>query len=212
MRSNLSGRGAAEPRSSVVERLAAHKSNYWTGFVTDPSTAIFLLYWDARVLHAEPFLLMFIYLTGIVGFTLLEYLFHRFVYHHGQTIAHEGHQLHHESPKILIGMPWFITTGLLWLVWYVAGYRLHEHFILSFMAGLATGFFLYGLLHHAHHHLTTRSAWLKRLNAHHQIHHRFETVNFGVTNRFWDWVFGTAVLPQELKRRSRKLSQRGAEV
>jgi len=178
--------------TSLLQGIAAHKSNYWVGFVTDPMTAMFLLYWDARVLRAEPFVLMLTYVVGIVSWTLFEYVFHRWVYHRGNTLAHQGHRMHHESPKILISMPWFMTTGFLWLVWYLFGYRWHPHFVLSFISGLTTGFIFYGALHHAHHHFHMRSPWLRKLNAHHQIHHRFATVNFGVTNRFWDQLFGTA--------------------
>jgi len=177
--------------NSLLQRISAHKSNYWIGFVSDPLTAVFLLYWDARVLRAEPIVLMATYVVAVVSFTLAEYAFHRWVYHQGETLAHAGHRMHHNSPKILIGMPWFMTTGFLWLVWYIIAYRLQVHFVLSFFAGFTTGFVFYGALHHSHHHFNMRNPWLRKLNAHHQIHHRFATVNFGVTNRFWDQLFGT---------------------
>src|SRR5438093_7533741 len=104
--------------------------------------------------------------------------------------------MHHDSPKKLIGMPWFVTTGFLMGFWYLFGYRLRIHGSLSFMAGFATGLIAYGTLHHIHHHFNIRNSWYKRLYAHHQIHHRFPTVNFGVTTRAWDRVFGTVYRKQ----------------
>lgn len=211
-RSNSPNLSRSESANPLLRRIAAHKSNYWVGFVSDPLTAVFLLYWDARVLRAEPIVLMATYVVAVVSWTLFEYVFHRWVYHRGNTLAHQGHRMHHESPKILIGMPWFMTTGFLWLVWYLFGYRFHVHFVLSFMAGLTTGFIFYGSLHHAHHHFNMRSPWLKKLHAHHQIHHRFATVNFGVTNRFWDQLFGTAYRKRteaaDPSRRAQSLTER----
>jgi sterol desaturase/sphingolipid hydroxylase (fatty acid hydroxylase superfamily) len=179
-----------------LERLAAHPSNYWIGFVSDPATAIFFVVWDVWRLHAAPAWLVFSYLAGIFNWTLFEYVFHRWIYHRGETLAHAGHRLHHEHPKMLIGMPWFMTTGFLWLVWYLFAYKLEARYVVTFWAGMVTGYLFYSALHHIHHHLSFRGPWLRKLYVHHQIHHKFENVNFGVTNRVWDYVFGTTFRKQ----------------
>jgi len=181
--------------NSRLKRLAARKSNYWIGFVSDPAMAIFFVFWDLGVRRANPALLTLAYFAGLLSWTLVEYVFHRWMYHHGQTLAHAGHKLHHESPKLLIGMPWWMTTGFLWLV-YLFAYRLEFRFVLTFMAGIVTGFITYSALHHIHHHFNIRNTWYRKLYVHHQIHHKFSTVNFGVTNRFWDRVFGTTYRKQ----------------
>ena len=179
-----------------LERLAAHQSNYWVGFVSDPATAIFFVVWDASVLHAPPTWLILSYFVGIFNWTLFEYVFHRWIYHRGDTLAHAGHRMHHEHPKMLIGMPWFMTTGFLWVVWYLFAYKLEARCFMTFWAGMVTGYLVYSALHHIHHHFSFRGPWFRKLYAHHQIHHKFENVNFGVTNRFWDHVFGTAFRKQ----------------
>jgi len=179
-----------------LERLAAYKSNYWIGFVSDPATAMFFVVWDAWALRAKVGFLIVWYLAGLGSWTLFEYVFHRWVYHRGETLAHVGHRMHHEHPKMLIGMPWFMTTGFLWLVWYLFSYKLAIHYLVTFMAGMVTGYILYSSLHHIHHHFSFRNSWYRKLYAHHQIHHKFLNVNFGVTNRFWDHVFGTVYRKQ----------------
>ncbi len=176
---------------SWLERIAAHKSNYWVGFVSDPATAIFFVFWDASINRAKPVWLVVASCAGVASWTLFEYVFHRWIYHRGDNLAHAGHRMHHDEPRMLIGMPWFLTTGFLWLVWYLFAYRLGLPFVLTFMAGLVTGFIGYSSLHHIHHHFNIRNRWYKKLNGHHQIHHKFPHTNFGVTTRFWDRVFGT---------------------
>jgi sterol desaturase/sphingolipid hydroxylase (fatty acid hydroxylase superfamily) len=179
-----------------LERLAAHQSNYWIGFVSDPATAIFFVVWDVWRLHAAPAWLVLSYLAGIFNWTIFEYVFHRWIYHRGETLAHAGHRMHHEHPKMLIGMPWFMTTGFLWLVWYLFAYKLQAPYFMTSWAGLVTGYLVYSALHHIHHHFSFRGAWYRKLYVHHQVHHKFANVNFGVTNRFWDHVFGTTFRKQ----------------
>jgi sterol desaturase/sphingolipid hydroxylase (fatty acid hydroxylase superfamily) len=182
----------------LLTKIAAHKSNYWAGFVTDPVTATFFLIWDAAVLRGSALFLFGSYFLGLLSWSLFEYLFHRWVYHKGVNLAHAGHRLHHESPQTLIGMPWFLTSGF-WLVWYLIGYQLQATYALTFMAGLVTGFNLYGVVHHLHHHFNLKHTWYRKLRIHHKIHHQYPEVNFGVTIRFWDYIFGTIYLKDERK-------------
>ena len=193
--------------SPVLDRIAANKSNYWVGFFTDPAAAIFLLLWDLVVLHTNIYFLASSYISGLISWTLLEYCFHRWIYHRGDTLAHAGHRLHHESPKALIGMPWFLTTGFLLLVWFLLGSYLQMPYVLSFLAGLTTGFFLYGVFHHVHHHFEFAKRWNRKLRVHHKIHHAFPEVNFGVTTRVWDYVFGTTYDRSRHKLRISRLRQ-----
>ena len=59
-------------------------------------------------------------------------------------------------------------------------------------AGLLTGFVLYGAFHHIiHHGFKLNYSWYRRLRTEHFIHHQLPNVNFGVTSRFWDHIFGT---------------------
>src|SRR5713226_6086359 len=118
-----------------LNKFAAHKSNYLLGFITDPATALFLLVWEVFVLRTNLLATAGGFVAGVLSWTLLEYVFHRFVYHKGNTLAHKGHMMHHESPKLLLGMPWFITSGVFWLLWYVVSVRLELHLVMSVCSG-----------------------------------------------------------------------------
>jgi sterol desaturase/sphingolipid hydroxylase (fatty acid hydroxylase superfamily) len=175
----------------LLVRLASGPGNYWTGFVSDPLTVAFFLFWEATVLRSNPLALSLSLVAGLMSFSLAEYAFHRWVYHKGRTSARAGHKKHHESPGALIAMPWFIVTASMAGVWYLFAYRLRFHFVLSFMAGFLAGFVVYGIFHHVHHHYRLKNPWYRKLRAHHLVHHQHPEANFGVTSRFWDRVFGT---------------------
>ena len=186
-------------RDNHLISLAADDVNYWTSFISDPLAVVFFLFWESTILRSNTLALSITYGAGLLSWSLLEYVAHRWIYHKGRSPAHVGHEMHHESPKMLIAMPWFVVTTLLGCVW-VCAYWLQIHFILSFMAGLTTGFVFYGAFHHVHHHFHIKNSWYRKLRSHHVIHHQFPDVNFGVTSRLWDHVFGT-VYQKELKKR-----------
>ena len=191
-----------QPSESHLVNLASGGVNYWMSFVTDPLTVLFFLFWEAFILRTNPTGLTLSYGAGLLSWSLLEYTFHRWVYHKGRTPAHRGHTIHHQSPQMLIAMPWFIVTALNAVIWFVFAYTLQTHFVLGFMAAILTGFVFYGLFHHIHHHFNFRNARYRRMRAHHIIHHQYPNVNFGVTSRLWDHVFGTTY-NKEVKRQER---------
>lgn len=172
--------------------------NYWISFFSDPLTVAFLLFWEVAILGSNLALLALSVACGLLAWTLWEYCFHRWVYHYGRTVLHAGHALHHEDEKTLISVPWFFTTCLVLSLWYVFSYWRHTHYVSGFIAGLLSGFFFYSCFHHVHHHFNLKSAWYRRLRAHHKIHHQMPQSNFGVTNRFWDRVFGTTYRKAEV--------------
>lgn len=182
-----------------LNKFAAHKSNYLVGFVTDPATAVFLLIWEVFVMRTSLWGVAGGFAVGMLSWTLLEYVFHRFVYHKGNTLAHMGHMMHHESPKLLLGMPWYITSGVFWLMWYVLAVRLQLRFIMSLFSGLIIGYFVYCTFHHVQHHYSIANTWFRELTKHHNIHHSLRDVNFGVTSKFWDRVFGTTYRKEDYK-------------
>ena len=128
---------------NVGRKLDIIKNNvllsYWIGFFTDPLTIIFLLIWDVAFLGSNAYLLTASFVAGLTGWTLLEYCFHRWIYHKGRTLAHAGHAMHHEDPKLLIGMPWFLNTSVYMGVWYIFTYWLEVRYVSGFSAGVLAG-------------------------------------------------------------------------
>lgn len=179
-------------KERVLSRIAKSKATYWFGFFTDPLTVIFLVCWDAFILRSHPLAITASFLAGVLAWTLVEYCFHRWIYHKGETLAHAGHLLHHDEPEALIGMPWFITSAVMYSLWLVFGYALALGAASSFISGWLSGFVFYYSFHHVmHHHFQMKNSWYRKLRAHHKVHHQIPGSNFGVTNRFWDQIFGT---------------------
>lgn len=192
----------------VLSRIAQSKATYWFGFFTDPLTVIFLVSWDALVLGSSVYAIAASFLAGLLTWTLVEYCFHRWVYHKGETLAHAGHLLHHDDPEALIGMPWFLTSGVMYSLWFVFGYVLALGTASSYVSGWLFGFFFYYSFHHIHHHFNLKGSWYRKLRAHHKIHHQIPSSNFGVTSRFWDQVFGTTYRRSEAVAQKRPASAR----
>jgi len=159
--------------------------------VIDPAVALFLLAWDVLVLDTALHVALPCVAIGAVAWTIAEYAAHRWLYHARMPLWRVGHQMHHESPELLIGLPWFATAGFAGACWYLVAYTLHVHAVASGLAGFLAAFTVHGVLHHSHHRWGRRAVWCRSLRVHHRIHHRLPSTNFGVTTRFWDDIFGT---------------------
>lgn len=147
-----------------------------------------------------------VFLGGIVFWTLLEYVLHRWVFHFtpspnselAQDVHFLIHGVHHDWPHdpdrlvmppvmsillaIVLGYPIFVVTG--------------PRFFAPFFAGLVTGYIWYDMTHYAVHHVKPRTEAGAKLRKHHYLHH-FKTpeARYGVSTPVWDLVFGT--LPRD---------------
>ncbi|MDB5858915.1 MAG: Fatty acid hydroxylase superfamily protein [Ramlibacter sp.] len=132
--------------------------------------------------------------AGLVTWTLLEYVLHRWLFHRVSWIR-EQHEAHHRDPQAFVGTPtWLSLLAISALVMLPSLLEWGVAIGSSFTAGLALGYLWYAAVHYAVHHwrATPGSALfrLKRLHAMH--HHREAAANFGVTTPFWDRVFRTS--------------------
>jgi cyclopropane-fatty-acyl-phospholipid synthase len=130
--------------------------------------------------------------AGLGGWTLIEYLLHRFVLHGLQPFS-RWHAEHHQRPSALIASPTVFSASLLlvlvvWPAWWLFGMWPG----LAVTCGVLAGYLAYTVTHHATHHWNFDNAWLKRRKRAHALHHHFDKpVGFGVTSEFWDRVFGS---------------------
>jgi len=148
-----------------------------------------------RPIPPHPIICTTVYVAGLVGWTLIEYLLHRALFHHAPIVS-RIHQLHHMSPQDLIGTPAW-ASALIGLI-LVAGplcMGLGFNFGVAATAGLATGYLWYVFVHYATHHWhPRRNSYLYRARLRHAHHHYLsQSGNFGVTTSMWDHVFGTAL-------------------
>ena len=180
----------SETRLRLLKFFAMGTINYWFAFFADFSTAVFFLGWELT--HGVSlWQAVAAFTLGFLLWGLTEYAFHRWIYHQPQGIFGEGHRIHHVKAQTLIAMPWFITTGTMLFLWYCVTLRGGVPGFASVVAGWLVGFVWYSLVHHSHHHWIIRLGWARRLKAYHRVHHQLPDLNYGVTMRFWDTVFGT---------------------
>ncbi|TGJ80438.1 hypothetical protein E0Z10_g8322 [Xylaria hypoxylon] len=144
------------------------------------------------------------WLSGLLTWTLLEYILHRFLFHldHylpdnrvGITLHFLLHGVHHYLPmdKYRLVMPPTLFLILATPFWKLA------HAIFSFNWHLGTavycggifGYVMYDMTHYFLHHQNL-PLWYKGLKKYHLAHHFLDyELGFGVTSAFWDRVFNT---------------------
>ncbi|CAN8068646.1 unnamed protein product [Agarophyton chilense] len=137
---------------------------------------------------------------GFIAWLFFEYSLHRFIFHMPTTgyyanIFHfliHGH--HHITPMdfdrlvfppvpaLLLASPfWYLAPKLLGID---AGY--------PWLFGFAAGYLVYDMTHFWIHHAVPRNSFLKRQKHRHVYHHYFQhSVNFGISNPLFDYVFKT---------------------
>ena len=134
---------------------------------------------------------------GAALWTLIEYLIHRFAYHHAPVLA-PLHDAHHQAPRAFVGVPSFLSSGLILVVCYVPLCGVTPVFAAGFTSGVMLGYAAYMFVHHATHHFNIQpGGWLYEARLRHMTHHYREGVNYGVSTGFWDRVFGTLAVRRE---------------
>jgi sterol desaturase/sphingolipid hydroxylase (fatty acid hydroxylase superfamily) len=141
---------------------------------------------------------------GLLAWTLIEYLLHRFLLHsrpHAPAflaVVERLHLGHHRNPrdeaKITVpvsgSLP--IAAGLMGLFRLLAG---SWQVAALLMTGSIAGYLYYETAHFWMHCGARRGRWLRRQRTNHLSHH-FEDHRrcFGVTTRLWDLIMGTGRL------------------
>ena len=131
--------------------------------------------------------------TGLAGWTLIEYVLHRFVLH-GMLPFSRWHQEHHQRPAALICAPTLLSATLIATLVFLPALELGNLWrACALTLGVLTGYLAYSVTHHAIHHWRAGNSWLKQRRRWHALHHHVEHPGYyGVTTAFWDRVFGSA--------------------
>jgi sterol desaturase/sphingolipid hydroxylase (fatty acid hydroxylase superfamily) len=184
-------------KNPVLERLSrTHISVPLTIFFTYASA---LLYWSITHTSLSTGLTVAMFFTGVVSFTLVEYLTHRYIFHMKtynawrEKFQYTIHGVHHEFPKDKerLAMPPLlsvtIATVLLLLFRLVLG-----DMTFSFLPGFLVGYAYYLSVHYVVHVYQPPKNFLKLLWVNHAVHHyKHGEYIFGVSSPLWDYVFGT---------------------
>lgn len=158
------------------------------------------LTWYAARAGVRGSLLAAAYLAGLLIWTLVEYVMHRFSFHHapvtrfGVAIAYLVHGVHHAYPDdsrrwvmpLVVTLP--IAAALIAIARAAGGIP-----ALPVVAGFLHGYLTYDTLHHTIHRGANRSRIVRWLRKHHMQHH-YATPDkrFGVSSPLWDVVFRTS--------------------
>lgn len=142
--------------------------------------------------------------AGVVTWTLLEYLLHRFLGHDRRTMPNFfsiEHTRHHSVGDYFAPLPKkAVATVLVAVLAYgIASRVAAAASAAAFVTGLTGMYVGYELIHrraHTHPERGLYSQWQRR----HHFHHHFVSPrhNHGVTSPVWDFVFGTYVSPGEI--------------
>jgi hypothetical protein len=137
--------------------------------------------------------------AGLLSWTLIEYLLHRFSFHATRgwfkAITSGLHGLHHDEPynpaylvaPLSLGLPLYAILFLL-----VAALSWSASAAGAWGAGVIAGYLWYEWVHYTSHHRGTSTRLMKYLKRYHTRHHFLDaTHSFGVTSPLWDHVFRT---------------------
>ncbi|KAI9672249.1 MAG: fatty acid alpha-hydroxylase [Alyxoria varia] len=151
------------------------------------------------------------WVIGLCIWTIVEYGLHRCLFHVdnylpdnrvGITLHFMLHGIHHYLPmdRLRLVMPPTLFVILATPFWKLA----HIIFFYDWYAATAVycggifGYVCYDMTHYFLHHKSLPS-YYKELKKYHLQHHFADYENgFGVTSRFWDWVFKTELPPPKI--------------
>ena len=165
----------------------------------------YLLYLGATKYHIPIGYMIGIFIFAMFFWTFAEYMLHRFLFHMEfysknktfHRISYIMHGVHHEYPHdkerlFMPPVPSLIIASILFSLFYL----IMGKYVFAFFPGFVFGYLLYATTHYLTHAVKNPPKPFRKLWQHHLIHHyKYPDKAFGVSNRFWDAVFGT--LPPE---------------
>lgn len=165
---------------------------------------VILLIYNAIVIQKIPVdQFVGIFFFALFFWTLAEYLLHRYLFHwisenkyiqRFHFIMHGSHHLFpRDSERLLMPpVPGIIMASILFLIFYLIFSLLNiPVYTWAFFPGFFLGYLLYSFLHRATHVMKPPKRF-KYLWKHHNLHHyKHPNKAFGVSNTFWDHIFGT---------------------
>lgn len=181
----------------ILERLSrTHISIPITLFVIYSGA---LLYWSATNTSLNFLTTVGLFLIGLLTFSLVEYLMHRFLFHMKTYTAlrkkaqYIFHGVHHDFPKDKdrLAMPPLASLTIATVLLMVFRFFMGD-FVFSFLPGFLMGYAGYLFVHFIVHAYQPPKNIFRMLWVNHGIHHyKDHTRAFGVSSPLWDYVFRT---------------------
>lgn len=174
------------------------KAPAWIAYTYYLGVAIALLIVNVVVYPLEIEKVALLFVSGVLSFSLIEYLAHRFGYHfdaksdRSKKFIYTIHGIHHDYPTdkerlIMPPVPWTVLASFLLGVFYLF-FQLN---CFAYMSGIIIGYLSYIYVHFQVH-VPDTPRFIRGMKKHHNYHHyKNETLAFGVSSTLWDHVFGT---------------------
>jgi len=184
-------------KSPFVERITrTHISIPLVIFLVFSS---FLVYHGITEKGLGGWLVLSLFLSGFLLFTLAEYVTHRYVFHMNETteikkkLVYTMHGVHHHYPKDKdrLAMPIPASVTFAFLLFLLFRFLLGD-LVYGFLPGFFMGYASYLWVHFMVHAFQPPKNLFKILWIHHGIHHHKQPERaFGVSSPLWDLVFRT---------------------
>ena len=154
---------------------------------------------------------IFMIIFGIVSWGFAEYILHRFVFHGEDTWMRNVkcnntiftfhfmiHGIHHAFPQdaMRLVFPPALAHILFFVVFWLPMLPVPDQIKFPWFMGVYIGYLSYDLMHYAFHHSNpAEGTFFKEMKTYHMQHHyKHGQVGFGVSQKFWDKVFGTELI------------------
>jgi 4-hydroxysphinganine ceramide fatty acyl 2-hydroxylase len=145
------------------------------------------------------FLFIELFISGLLVWTLVEYIMHRFVFHYepadkpwAQRMHFVFHGVHHDYPsdaKRLV-LPPSMSIPLATGFYFLFNAILPTNYIFGFFPAFILGYLFYDISHYAIHHFNFKGAIWKKIKQHHMLHHYQDPAKgYGVSSPLWDKIF-----------------------
>lgn len=174
-----------------LERMAVTKANHRAAMIANAGMSLLLVTLGIERHDMNPVRALATFLFGLLLFTLVEYSFHRWLFHGPEHAMERGHRRHHLAPTGIDSLPFFLPPVCLLVIAGALAEVTPLGYALLLTGAIACGYFAYGQCHESIHRSRYRSSLARRWAAHHHVHHHHPDRNFGVTSPLWDIVFRT---------------------
>lgn len=160
---------------------------------------IYCFYYGFANYNMSLLIMLTVSVLALFFWTFFEYIAHRYIFHlvsekkRMQKVAYIMHGNHHHYPKdktrlFMPPVPSLIIAAALFGIQYL----LLGKYAFAFYPGFILGWLMYASMHYLIHAIEPPLKFLQPLWRNHHLHHyRNENLGFGVSNTFWDKVFGT---------------------
>lgn len=209
--------GAPSPENRRINRIRVYKNPFVEHVLASSHPAMPAVWFGWAIVYGAALALasgpgrpgrVGLFAAGVLGFTLIEYLLHRFAFHWDPGTDEKArirlflmHGLHHQFPNDRLRlvapplMSWPIAAVLFAAYWLLLPH--HQAFVL--FGGTCAGYLFYDWTHYYTHHFRNPKTRLgKLLRRAHAVHHfKLFHLNMGISSPLWDWAFGTFAWSEE---------------